>query len=90
MPRKSRVVGPATDSDGMRTTAYRALEALACAHCGGAIAPDALFSRRARRARRTPVRAMGATGITGGTTTEPLCIACRPLRLDSAGSGDAD
>jgi hypothetical protein len=87
MPRKSRVVGPATDSDGMRTTAYRALEALACAHCGGAIAPDALFSRRARR---TPVRAMGATGITGGTTTEPLCIACRPLRLDSAGSGDAD
>jgi len=84
---KSHRVGRATLNNGVGTTAYRAVEVLECAHCGGAIAPDALFSRRARR---TPVRAMGATGITGGTTMEPLCIACRPLRLDSAGSGDAD
>ncbi len=74
---KSHRVGRATLSDGTVTTAYRAIAEIACARCGHAIKPDALFSRQTRP---TPV---GAVGL--ATTTVPVCMTCRPLRLDDAG-----
>jgi len=73
MPRKSHVVGPATARDGVRTMAYRACQALVCAQCGGAILPDSLFSRRSQH---VPWAAVGAV------TTAPVCVTCRPLRVD--------
>jgi len=74
MPRKSRVVGPATDSDGMRTTAYRAVVPFVCVQCRRAILVDDVFSRRSQH---VPV------GATRGVTTAPVCATCRPLRLDA-------
>jgi len=75
MPRKSHVVGPATASDGVRTLAYRACQALVCAQCGGDILPDSLFSRRSQY---VPWAAVGAV------TTAPVCVTCRPVRVDGA------
>jgi len=74
---KSHVVGSATASDGVRTTAYRAVEPFMCAQCKRAIPPDHVFSRRARRAPSGGV----------GLKTEPVCAACRPLRMDQHGEG---
>jgi hypothetical protein len=74
---KSLVLGAALQPDGMRTTAYRALEALACAHCAGVIDAGELFSRHARS---------NARGKGWGVTLRPLCGHCRPLRLE----GDED
>jgi len=70
---KSHRVGPATDSEGERTTAYRAVTDLVCVRCRGRIEPGALFSRRAQRV---------TGGAVGTLRTELICIACRPLRLD--------
>ncbi len=41
---KSHRVGRATLGTGVVTTAYRAVVALECVQCAGAIAPGALFS----------------------------------------------
>jgi len=75
MPRKSRVVGPATDSEGMRTMAYRAVVPCVCVQCRRAILVDDVFSRRSPH---VPV------GATGGVTAAPVCVACRPLRVEGA------
>ena len=75
MPRKSRVVGPATDSDGMRTTAYRAVVPFVCVQCRSAILVDDVFSRRSQH---VPV------GATRGVMTAPVCATCRPLRVEGA------
>ncbi len=80
MPRKSHVVGPATARDGVRTLAYRACQALVCAQCGGAILPDSLFSRRSRHVTWAAV---------GAVTTAPVCVTCRPLRVDGATEASA-
>jgi len=77
---KSHRVGRATLDDGVITTAYRAVAAVTCVQCGAMIAPGSLFSRRTRHAS---AGAMGAS-----PTTEPVCVVCRPLRLDDA-AGDA-
>jgi hypothetical protein len=77
---KSKRVGRATLNNGVVTTAYRAVVQHECAQCAGTITPGALFSRRGPRALLT---ATGATPV-------PICVTCRPLHLDSAGSGDAD
>jgi len=74
---KSHRVGRATLASGVVTTAYRAVTAFTCVECAGAIAPGALFSRKPRR---TPPGAFGVTG------TDPVCVTCRPLRLDDAGN----
>jgi len=71
---KSHRVGRATLDTGEVTTAYRVVVACACVRCAGTIAPGALFSRQTRR---TP------TGALGVTTTDPVCVACRPLRLEN-------
>jgi len=73
----SRRAGLACHNDGERTTAYRALEALACAHCAGVIDAGELFSRHAL---------MPGGSRTRGVTLLPLCNRCRPLRLE----GDED
>jgi len=73
---KSHRVGRATLLNGVGTTAYRALVDIECATCGGVIAPGDLFSRRTQR---TPHHEPGALEL---TTTEPLCLICRPLRLE--------
>ncbi len=78
MPYKSRVVGPATDSDGMRTTAYRAVVPFVCVQCTGAILPGHLFSRRSQHVTWAAV---------GAVTTAPVCVTCRPLQMD--GTADA-
>ncbi len=75
MPRKSQRVGPTTDRDGAQTMAYRACQAFMCAQCGGAILPGTLFSRRSQR---------GAWATVGTGTTVPMCVTCRPLRLEEA------
>jgi hypothetical protein len=80
MPRKSRVVGPATDSDSMRTTAYRAVVPFVCVQCRGAILPDHMFSRRSQH---VPV------GATRGVTAAPVCATCRPLRVEGATDASA-
>jgi len=72
MPRKSQVVGLATDSEGARTRAYRACESLVCAQCRGAILPESIFSRRSRHVTWAAV---------GTVTTAPVCVTCRPLRV---------
>jgi hypothetical protein len=74
---KSHVVGRATDSGGVRTTAYRAVDPFVRAQCRDAISPDHVFSRRARRAPRGGI----------GLKTEPVCVACRPLRLEESVDG---
>ncbi len=73
----SRRAGLAFHNDGERTTAYRALEALACAHCAGVIDAGEFFSRHALS---------NARGKGWGVTLRPLCGSCRPLRLE----GDED
>ncbi len=75
---RSHVVGPATDSDGMRTTAYRASVPLVCVQCTGAILPGHLFSRRSQHVTWAAV---------GAVTTAPVCVTCRPLQMD--GTADA-
>jgi len=77
---KSNRVGRATLDDGVVTTAYRAVVAFECALCGRPIAPGVLFSRQTRR---TPLHASIQT--TGAMTTDPVCVTCRPLRLEDAG-----
>jgi len=77
VPVKSHQVGRATLDTGVVTTAYRAVAELACSVCGRPIAPGVLFSRRTRR---TPLHASIQT--TGAMTTEPICVTCRPLRLE--------
>jgi len=74
---KSRLVGPARQLDGTTTMAYRAVAPHVCGQCGMEIAPDALFSRHAARMTRAS---------TIGMTQAPVCVACRPLRME----GDAD
>ena len=80
MPRhvKSHVVGPATDGQGARTTAYLAIVPCVCVQCRRAILADDVFSRRSQH---VPV------GTTGAVTTAPVCVACRPLRVE--GTTDA-
>jgi len=72
-PAHSRRAGPARHDDGERTTAYRALGALACAHCARVMDVGELFSRHARS---------NARGKGWGVTPLPLCNRCRPLRLE--------
>ena len=52
---KSHRVGRATLGTGVVTTAYRAVVALECVQCAGAIAPGALFSRQPRRTPCIPL-----------------------------------
>ncbi len=73
MARKSHRVGPATDDAGARTMAYRACVPFVCAVCHGPILPDQLFSRRAT---------FVTWGAVGTGTTPPICVTCRPLRLE--------
>jgi len=73
---RSHRAGRATLLNGVGTTAYRALVDIECATCGCVIAPGDLFSRRTQR---TPHHEPGALEL---TTTEPLCLICRPLRLE--------
>ncbi len=75
---KSHRVGRATLDDGVVTTAYRAVATVECAQCAGTIAPGALFSRKSRR---TP------SGMFGLTATDPICVTCRPLRLEGTDEG---
>jgi len=72
-PAHSRRAGPARHDDGERTTAYRALGALACAQCTRVINEGDLFSRHALS---------NARGKGWGVTPLPLCGSCRPLRLE--------
>ncbi len=74
---KNHVVGPATDSEGTRTTAYRAVAEFVCAQCGGRIIADLLFSRGAQQGYRN-----GTFGV--GLAMAPICMTCRPLRVDEA------
>jgi len=73
---RSHRVGRATLATGGITTAYRAVVAFTCVQCAGTIAPGALFSRQSRH---TPSRGVGMP------TNDPVCIACRPLRLEDTG-----
>jgi len=77
MPRhvKSHVVGPATDGQGARTTAYLAIVPCICVQCRRAILADDVFSRRSQH---VPVGSMR------GVTAAPVCVACRPLRVEGA------
>ncbi len=78
---KSNRVGRATLANGVGTIAYRAVsDGYDCGHCGKAIAAGALFSRRTRR---VPAGAFGVT-----PTTETVCLTCRPLYVEDAGSDD--
>jgi len=70
---KSSRVGPATASDGARTTAYHASVPLMCAQCTGAILPGDVFSRRSQRVIRA---------VMGAVTMVPTCVTCRPVRVD--------
>lgn len=79
---KSRRVGRATLDDGEVTTAYRAVVEITCNQCGRTIAQGALFSRQTRRT------VLGAPiQTTGAMTTNPICGACRPLRLEGTDEG---
>ncbi len=77
---KSHRVGHVTLATGGVTTAYRAVVAFTCVQCAGAIPPGALFSRQTRH---TPNGAMGVT------TTDPVCITCRPFCLEDTGEAAA-
>ncbi len=72
---KNHVVGSATDGNGARTTAYRAVVPFVCVQCRRAILVDDVFSRRSQH---VPV------GATRGVTAAPVCVACRPLRVEGA------
>jgi len=80
MSYKSQRMGLATDSAGARTRAYRAVVALVCSQCGRAIDAGQLFSRRSQRVTWPAL---------GTATTVPLCVACRPLRLEERGDAPA-
>ncbi len=75
---KSHRVGRATLATGVVTTAYRAVVEFTCVQCAGAIPSGALFSRQTRR---TP------TGALGVPTNDPVCLTCRPLRVEDTGEG---
>lgn len=77
---KSHRVGRGMLNNGVVTTAYRAVAAVECTQCAGAIGPGEIFSRQTRRA---PVHV--ALRTTGLLTIEPICVTCRPLRLDDVG-----
>ena len=77
--KKSHRVGRATLTDGVVTTAYRAVVAFTCVQCAREIASGELFSRLTRRTQG---------GGMSAPTTDPICATCRPLRLDDA-DGDA-
>ncbi len=77
---RSHRVGRATLATGGVTTAYRAVVEFTCVQCAGAIPPGALFSRQTRH---TPTGAMGVT------TTDPVCITCRPFCLEDTGEAAA-
>ncbi len=76
---KSSRVGPARDADGQPTTAYRALERLACGRCGAEIAAGELFLRRA--VSLTPSHGLGLTQA-------PVCACCSPLTVIGGGQED--
>jgi hypothetical protein len=79
---KSNRVGRATLTTGAVTTAYRAVATVECAQCAGAIGLGEIFSRQTRRAPvHVPLRA------TGLLTIEPICVSCRPLRLEGIDEG---
>ncbi len=79
---KSHRVGRATLATGVVTTAYRAVVKFTCVQCVGAIVPGALFSRQPRHTPlHTPLR------TTGALATDPVCVICRPLRLEDTGEG---
>ncbi len=73
---KSHRVGRATLATGGVTIAYRAVVAFTCVQCAGAIPPGALFSRQSRHT---------SWGTMGSPATDPVCVTCRPLRLEDAG-----
>ncbi len=79
---KSHRVGRATLDTGVVTSAYRAAVEITCNQCGRTIAEGELFSRQTRRA---PLHAHIQT--TAVMTTEPICVTCRPLRLEDVGEG---
>jgi len=80
MPYKSQRMGLAIDSEGARTTAYRACMPLVCVQCTRGIPPGHVFSRRSQQVTWP---AMGAV------TTAPVCIACRPLQMEGDTDGSA-
>ncbi len=75
---KSHRVGRATLATRGVTTAYRAVVAFECVQCAGTIAPGALFSRQSRHT---------SAGTLGAPTTDPICVTCRPLRLEGIDEG---
>jgi len=77
---RSHRVGRATLATGGVTMAYRAVVAFTCVQCAGAIPSGALFSRQTRH---TPSRGVGMP------TTNPVCVTCRPLRLEDTGETEA-
>ncbi len=79
---KSHRVGQALVDDGVVAPVYRAVVAFECAQCAGAIGPGEIFSRQTRRA---PVHV--ALRTTGLLTIEPICVTCRPLRLEGINEG---
>jgi len=79
---KSHRVGQALAADGVVAPVYRAVVAFECGQCAGAIGPGEMFSRQTRRA---PVHV--ALRTTGLLTIEPICVTCRPLRLEGIDEG---
>jgi len=75
---RSHRVGRATLATGGTTIAYRAVAPFECVQCAGIIAPGALFTRQTRH---TPTGAMGVT------TTDPICVTCRPFRVEGIDEG---
>ena len=73
---KSNCVGRALDAAAAPTTAYRAVASFVCVECKGAIGPGALFSRRSQPVSRYMI---------GALTMAPVCLACRPLRVEDQG-----
>jgi len=79
---RSHRVGRATLATGVVTIAYRAVVEFTCVQCAGVIPTGALFSRQTRR---TPLHA--SIQMTGAMTTDPICVSCRPLRLEGIDEG---
>jgi len=75
---KSHRVGRATLDDGVGTTAYRAVVAFTCVQCARTIPPGALFSRQSRHT---------SWGTMGSPANDPVCVTCRPLRLEGIDEG---
>ena len=73
---RSHRVGRATLATGVVTIAYRAVVEFTCVQCAGVIPTGALFSRQTRH---TPSRGVGMPA------TDPVCVTCRPLRLEDTG-----